>query len=95
MDMPLKGADVIDGKLDDALMKRLNKRLNGNRELVNRLMRWASSELETHQKLMNERINTELAGKLPVSEDEHFALAKDITHMVKRLENMKDNEFIE
>lgn len=85
-----KKIEQAQDNVDEVLVDYIQKQLNNNREMVDRFLNWAQTEVKDHQQTMSSRIKEQLSNRFPVSDEEHFALAKDITHLVRRVEVPKD-----
>ncbi|MGK5092463.1 hypothetical protein WDW89_10685 [Deltaproteobacteria bacterium TL4] len=86
LDLPFKGIDFIEHQIDVKVYGRVDNYLNWNSQLVDKLINEAFRRMELQQKQWRGKIKDELATRFPISEEEHLALARDITNLIKRIE---------
>ncbi|MBF0239513.1 MAG: hypothetical protein HQM12_17560 [SAR324 cluster bacterium] len=86
LDLPIKGIDFVEDRIDQVIFERIDHYLGANRVVVDKLIEQAFQKLGTYQQAWGDKVKEQLASKFPVTEEEHLALARDITHLVRRLD---------
>ena len=84
--VPFRGIEFLELQIDTQIYYRLNKTLTKNTELVDHIIEKLTKKLDEYQLSWKTKVKEELALRFPLSDEEHLALARDITELVRRVE---------
>lgn len=82
VDSSFESLDRIEEVFEEKVIQAMRTVLHKNKEMIDVTIHKTSSALESYHNNMNTQVKDHLATQFPLTEDEHFAVARDITNLV-------------